>query len=165
MLVEQNVVFVFGERGCSDAALWKLVESAKWLRAWTLANESGAAPELPSPAELFPFVFNGKDRVLQDCIEVADPVGWHRYAPLETSVRFVSAHINAKPKAKKRKADKVKAGDAEASRPASSGDNAPSNHEEVRQGSPRPHNKQTRRTTRTGHSICQWYIVNLFSNR
>ncbi len=68
-------------------------------------NEIGAMPSLPSPAEEFTFVFSslGQGRVLQEALNTSDPLGWHRFAPMEMRVRPVVAQITAKPKAKRRK--------------------------------------------------------------
>ncbi len=79
-------------------------------------NEIGAMPSLPSPAEEFTFVFSslGQGRVLQEALNTSDPLGWHRFAPMEMRVRPVVAQITQKPKAKRRKpklkAKKRKAG-------------------------------------------------------
>ena len=99
---------------------WQLLAAAQWLREWTDANERMTHPALMAPKEAFSFVFGGVDRVLEDALVLADPLGWHRFAPGEINVRLVTASLNPAPKPKpkaKRKPPMAKAASSSQEQP------------------------------------------------
>ena len=86
-----------------EKELWNHTKASKWLREWVQSNKTPTPPKSFSTAgESFPFVLGTNNRVHEEMLAtpISDPVGWHRYAPLETRVRLVSAQMKEAPKPK-----------------------------------------------------------------